>query len=219
MCILNRFSLSYSVWPYGLWPTRLLCPWDSPGRNTEVSCYALLQGIFLTQGSNLSLLCLLHWQVGSLPLVPPGKPIRGRAGKVNLPVSLRWHPPAHSGSLLWGLSFISPMCVSQPPYSLLSPFQHAREPLPLWNYNFITILPQLPTVFSNSGRFWKQMPGPHHRAINTICGGGEPQNQYLLKLSQVILESARVENHCYCLFFFFFTFSFFLNFILFLKFT
>ena len=34
------------------------------------------------------------------------------------------------------------------------------------------------------------MPGPHHRAINTICGGGEPQNQYLLKLSQVILESA-----------------------------
>ena len=131
MCILNRFSLSYSVRPYGLWPTRLLCPWDSPGRNTEVSCYALLQGIFLTQGSNLSLLCLLHWPVGSLPLVPPGKPIRGRAGKVNLPVSLRWHPPAHSGSLLWGLSFISPMCVSQPPYSLLSPFQHAREPLPL----------------------------------------------------------------------------------------
>ena len=35
---------------------------------------ALLQGIFLTQGSNLSLLCLLHWQAGSLPLAPPGKP-------------------------------------------------------------------------------------------------------------------------------------------------
>ena len=30
------------------------------------------QGIFLTQGLNLSLLCLLHWQVGSLPLAPPG---------------------------------------------------------------------------------------------------------------------------------------------------
>ena len=28
----------------------------------------------LTQGSNLHLLCLLHWQAGSLPLVPPGKP-------------------------------------------------------------------------------------------------------------------------------------------------
>ena len=35
---------------------------------------ALLQGIFLTQGLNLSLFCLLHWQAGSLPLVPPGKP-------------------------------------------------------------------------------------------------------------------------------------------------
>ena len=30
-----------------------------------------LQGIFLTQGSNS---CLLHWQAGSLPLAPPGKP-------------------------------------------------------------------------------------------------------------------------------------------------
>ena len=29
------------------------------------------RGIFLTQGLNLHLLRLLHWQVGSLPLVPP----------------------------------------------------------------------------------------------------------------------------------------------------
>ena len=34
----------------------------------------LLQGIFLTQGSKLCLLCLLHWQAGSLPLESPGKP-------------------------------------------------------------------------------------------------------------------------------------------------
>ena len=34
----------------------------------------LLQGIFLIQGLNPGLLCLLHWQVGSLPLAPPGKP-------------------------------------------------------------------------------------------------------------------------------------------------
>ena len=46
---------------------------DSPGKNTGVGCHALLQGIFLTQGSNPCLLCLLHWQ-DSLPLVPPGKP-------------------------------------------------------------------------------------------------------------------------------------------------
>ena len=36
-----------------------------------------LQGIFPTQGSNPSLSGFLHWQAGSLPLVPPGKPMLG----------------------------------------------------------------------------------------------------------------------------------------------
>ena len=54
--------------------SRLLCPWDSPGKNTGVGCHPLLQGIFPTQGSNPRLLCLLHWQVGSLGLETPGKP-------------------------------------------------------------------------------------------------------------------------------------------------
>ena len=44
------------------------------GKNTQEGCHALLQGIFLTQGLNPCLLCVLHWQVGSLPLVPPGEP-------------------------------------------------------------------------------------------------------------------------------------------------
>ena len=39
--------------PHGLQPTRLLCPWGFPGKNAGVGCYFLLQGIFLTQGSNL----------------------------------------------------------------------------------------------------------------------------------------------------------------------
>ena len=42
--------------PYGLSPTRLLCPWDSPGKNTEVSNRSLFQGIFPTQGLKLGLL-------------------------------------------------------------------------------------------------------------------------------------------------------------------
>ena len=41
--------------PYGLYPARLLCPCDTPGKNTGISCHALLQGIFLTQGSNFHL--------------------------------------------------------------------------------------------------------------------------------------------------------------------
>ena len=55
-------------------PTRLLCPWNSPGKNTGVGCHFLLQGIFLTQGSNPCLLCLQPYQADSLPLAPPGRP-------------------------------------------------------------------------------------------------------------------------------------------------
>ena len=43
----------------------LLSLWNFPGKNTGVGCHFLLQEIFLTQGSNPSLLCLLLWQVGS----------------------------------------------------------------------------------------------------------------------------------------------------------
>ena len=57
----------------------LLCPWDSPAKNTGVDCCALLQGIFLTQESNLYLLCLLHWQMGSLPLAHTGLEERTQA--------------------------------------------------------------------------------------------------------------------------------------------
>ena len=73
-CMLSHFShVQLCVTPRTE-PTRFLCPWDSPGKNTRVGCHALLQGIFLTQKRNLCLLCLLHWrQVGSLPLAPPGK--------------------------------------------------------------------------------------------------------------------------------------------------
>ena len=59
--------VSDSLRPPGLCSSRLLCPWDSPGKNTGVGCHFLLQGVFLTQGSNLHFLCLLHWQVDCLP--------------------------------------------------------------------------------------------------------------------------------------------------------
>ena len=74
VCSLSLLSMSDSLRPYGLQSTRFLCPWDSSGKNTGVDRHALFQGIFLTQGLNLCLLHLLHWQAGSLPLVPPGKP-------------------------------------------------------------------------------------------------------------------------------------------------
>ena len=54
--------VSDSLQPHGLWPTGLLCTWNYPSKNTGVSCHFLLQGIFLTQGSNLH---LWHWQADS----------------------------------------------------------------------------------------------------------------------------------------------------------
>ena len=47
--------VSSSFRPHGLWPAGLLCPWDSPGKNTGVGCHFLLQGIFPTGGSNQGL--------------------------------------------------------------------------------------------------------------------------------------------------------------------
>ena len=52
VCMLNHFSRSNSLRTHGLQPARLLCPWDSPGKNTGVGCHFLLLGIFPTQELN-----------------------------------------------------------------------------------------------------------------------------------------------------------------------
>ena len=46
----SNVCVSFLVMSDSLEPTRLICPWDSPGKNTRVGCHFLLQGIFLTQG-------------------------------------------------------------------------------------------------------------------------------------------------------------------------
>ena len=74
MCLLNRFS---RVWLFvAPWTVarQALCPWDFPGKNTEMGCHFLLQGNFPMQGSNPSLSTSPALAGGSLPLVPPGKP-------------------------------------------------------------------------------------------------------------------------------------------------
>ena len=75
LLLLSCFSCVDSLRPHGPQPTRFLCPWDFPGKNIGVSSHSLLQGIFPTQGSNTCLLCLLHWQVDSLPLSHLGSPL------------------------------------------------------------------------------------------------------------------------------------------------
>ena len=48
--------MSNSLWPSRLRPTRLLCPWGSPGKNSGVGCHSLPQGIFRTGGSSPGLM-------------------------------------------------------------------------------------------------------------------------------------------------------------------
>ena len=71
LLLFSHSAVSDSLQPHGLQPTRLLCPWDSPGKNTGLWCHFLLQGIFSTQVSNLH---LLQWQADSLPLSRQGSP-------------------------------------------------------------------------------------------------------------------------------------------------
>ena len=68
--------------PHGLQPmefSRLVCPWNSPGKNTGVGSH-FLQGVFPTQGSNP---CLLHGQAGSSLLCHLGS-LGGNRPDINL---------------------------------------------------------------------------------------------------------------------------------------
>ena len=73
-CMLSSSVMSCSLQLPNLQPSRLLCPWNFPGKNTGVGGHFFLQGIFPTRGPNPWLLCLPHWQVDSLPLSYLGSP-------------------------------------------------------------------------------------------------------------------------------------------------
>ena len=73
-----------------------------------MGCHALLQGIFLTQGWNPCLLCLLYCQAASLPLVPLGKPQLVAQLCLTLCHPMDWNSPGKntgvgSHSLLQGI--------------------------------------------------------------------------------------------------------------------
>ena len=78
MCVLSCFS---RAWLFAtLWTVAWQAPLSMGFSRQEYwsGLLFLLQGIFLTQGLNPGLLRFLHWQMGSLPLVPLGKPPRGK---------------------------------------------------------------------------------------------------------------------------------------------
>ena len=72
MCLVISV-VSNSGRPHGPEPASLLCPWDSPSKNTSVGCHALVQGIFAIQGSNPGLLhctCIFFYH-----LIHQGSPL------------------------------------------------------------------------------------------------------------------------------------------------
>ena len=66
--------VSDSLQPDGLQPARLLCPRDSPGKDTRVGCHALLQGIVPKPGIEPASLLSPALQARSLPAKPFEKP-------------------------------------------------------------------------------------------------------------------------------------------------
>ena len=72
VCTCSVAQSCLTLQPYGLQPTKLLCPWDFPDKNTGLACHFLFQGILPTQGSiKLTSPAL---QVDSLPLSHLGMP-------------------------------------------------------------------------------------------------------------------------------------------------
>ena len=74
MCVCVSHSImANSLWPHGLTAYQaLVCPWDSPGKNTAVGSHVLLQGIFLNQGSSPR---LLHYRWIRYHLSHQGNPM------------------------------------------------------------------------------------------------------------------------------------------------
>ena len=71
--------MSDSLRPYGLWPTRLLCPWNSPGRNIGVVAVSFFRGSSQpgdrTHVSCIGRKVLYHWTAREVPLLIPSSHI------------------------------------------------------------------------------------------------------------------------------------------------
>ena len=76
--------------PWTIEPSSLLCPTRFSRQEYWSGCHALPQGIFLTQGSSPRLSRLLHSQVGSSPLAPPGKPWMDKHGTNRSAAVSKW---------------------------------------------------------------------------------------------------------------------------------
>ena len=85
----SRSVVSDPLRPHGLSPAKLLCPWNSPGKNTGVGSLSLLQGIFSTQRSNPG---LPHCRRIFFRLSLPGSPSSPKSNMTRGPCRKRCQP-------------------------------------------------------------------------------------------------------------------------------
>ena len=103
--------MSDSVRPHRWQPTRLPCPWDSPGKNTGVGCHCLLQSMKVKSESEVAQLCPTLSDPMDCSL--PGSSIRG----IFQARVLEWGAIAFSGALL-ALHKTENICASHPLFIL-----------------------------------------------------------------------------------------------------
>ena len=98
--------MSNSVRPHGMQPTRLLHPWDSPGKNTGVGCHFLLQCMKVKSESEVTQSC--PTRSDPMDCSPPGSSVHGilQATVLEWVPLLRHHmllvvknPPANTGDI------------------------------------------------------------------------------------------------------------------------
>ena len=121
MFMFSHSVLCDSLQPHKLQPTRLLCPWDSPGKSTGVGCHFLLQGIFPTRGQNP---CLLHWQAGFVCLffLTTGEAQRKRISHISF--SYLQCPSGISYSIIY---FVPLLCLCQKRVTLFGAKSNFQE--------------------------------------------------------------------------------------------
>ena len=141
-----------SLWPYGLWPSRLLCPWDSPGKNTRVGCHTLFHGISPTQGSNLCLLGLLLWQC-TTPWFQPAKALTS---------SVQWLSPVQLFAIPWTAAHQASLSIANS-WSLLK-FMSIESVMP--SNHLILCCPLLlsPSIFPSIRVFSNEFSSSHQVA-------------------------------------------------------
>ena len=128
--------------------------WNSPGQNTGVGSFSLLQGIFPTQGSNPG---LPHCKLDSLPAELQGKPKNTGVGSISL---LQWIFPTqesnqgllHCRQILYQLSY-----QRSPNFWIIDKAIKQESSRKTSTSNLLTMPKPLTVwIIINCGKFWKR---------------------------------------------------------------